>query len=326
MRAVVVLGLIAALAGRADADDPAVAKRLFSEGRVLYDQGKFIEACVLFEKSFELDPAVGTKLNLAECAERDNKPRAAWLLWVSAADEFEKRADKRGKFARSRADALGPKLGTVVVTLAKPNQRGLTVEIAGRTIKPALVIVDRLDPGEIKVVVHAPGRESFETTVTVALGGKTTVEVPALAMVSGPEPDEEPDPPPEPLEQPIEKPAPVAPSRNWWKIGALTGGALTVLSAATYIFAVQQIKRVEDEVSDAQTEPNPDLGRIRKLNDEGFAWETRGKTALGVTLALAAVTTVFVFKSRSFERSKRTALVTPVIGRQVAGAQLQVSW
>ena len=86
MRGIVALGFIAALAGRAVADrDPAVAKRLFSEGRVLYDQGKFIEACVLFEKSFELDPAVGTKLNLAECAERDDKPRAAWLMWTSAA-------------------------------------------------------------------------------------------------------------------------------------------------------------------------------------------------------------------------------------------------
>lgn len=319
MRGIVALGLVAALTGRAVADrDPAVAKRLFSEGRVLYDQGKFIEACVLFEKSFELDPAVGTKLNLAECAERDNKPRAAWLMWTSAADEFERNSDKRSKFARARADALGPKLATVVVKLAKPKQKGLTVQIAGRTVTPALVIVDRLEPGEVKVVVQAPERESFETRVPAVLGEKVSVEVPALAMVSGPEPDEEPDPPPDPPEKP---PATVSPSRNWWKTAALASGAVTVLSATGYLFAGLKIRSIESDI-EGQLPPF-DIERINKLNAEGFTWQSRARTALGITAGLAVVTTVLILKARSVDRR---ATVTPMVSSQTAGAQLELRW
>ncbi len=323
MRGIVALGLIAALSGRAVADrDPVVAKRLFSEGRVLYDQGKFIEACVLFEKSFELDPAVGTKLNLAECAERDHKPRAAWLMWTSAADEFERKSDKRSKFARSRADALGPKLATVIVKLAKPKQRGLTIQIAGRVVAPALVIVDRLEPGAIKVVAQARERESFETVVTAVLGEKLSVDVPALAMVSGPDPDEEPDPPPDPPEKPPETPPEtMSPTRNWWKTAALAGGAVTVLSATGYLFAAFKIRSIERDI-DAQMPPF-DFDRINTLNSEGFTWQSRARTALGITAGLAVVTTALVLKARSVDRR---ATVTPMVSSQTVGAQLELRW
>lgn len=321
MRGIVALGFIAALAGRAVADrDPAVAKRLFSEGRVLYDQGKFIEACVLFEKSFELDPAVGTKLNLAECAERDDKPRAAWLMWISAAAEFERKSDRRSKFARARADALAPKLATVVAKVLRPKQKGLTIQIAGRDVVPAKEIIERAEPGEIVVIARAPERDTFETTVTVGLGAKVTVDIPSLTKQGEQAPDLEPDPPPDLVP---EKP-PVAPhARNWWTAGAIVGGVITVLAAGGYVYSVLQIKRVESDLDDAMGMAPVDLARINSLNTEGFDWQGRGRVALGVTAGAAVVTTLVFLKARSVERR---AVVTPVISSQTAGAQLLLRW
>lgn len=325
MRGIVVLGLVAALAGRAAAEpDPAVAKRLFAEGRVLYDQGKFIEACVLFDKSFELDPAVGTKLNLAECAERDHKPRVAWLLWMSAADEFERKSDKRSKFARARADALAPKLATVVARVIRPKQKGLTIQIAGRDVVPANEIIERAEPGEIVVTARAPERETFETTVTVGVGGKASVEIPSLAKPGGEGPDLEPDdrePDPVP-EQPPKPPPPPSP-RNWWKVGAIAGGAVTVLAAGGYVYSALQIRRVEGDLDDATATSPFDLARVNALNSEGFDWQSRARIALGVTAGAAVVTTLVFLKARSVERR---AIVTPVISSQTAGAQLVLRW
>jgi tetratricopeptide (TPR) repeat protein len=324
MRAIVVLGLVAALAGRAVAErDPAVAKRLFAEGRTLYDQGKFIEACLLFDKSFELDPAVGTKLNLAECAERENKPRAAWLLWTSAAEEFERKSDKRSKFARARADALAPKLATVVARVIRPKQKGLTIQIAGRDVAPAEEIIERAEPGTIVVTARAPERETFETTVTVGLGGKASVEIPSLAKLGGEGPDLEPDevePRPVP-EQPRAQPP--SPSRNWWKVGAIAGGAITALAAGGYVYSALQIKRVEGDLEDEMASSPVDFARINALNTEGFDWQSRARIMLGVTAGAAVVTTLVFLKARSVERR---AIVTPVITSQTAGAQLLVRW
>lgn len=315
MRGIVALGLIAILAGTAVGDpNPDVAKRLFAEGRVLYDQGKYIEACVLFEKSYQLDPAVGTKLNLAECAERDQKPRAAWLLWISAADEFDRDNDNRAKFARGRADALAAKLATVIVKIAKPKQTGITVEIAGREVAPSAEIIDRLDPGAINVVVRAPGRETFETTVTVALGGKVTVEVPRLAKLGG---EAEPSTPKE--------------ARNPWWIATISTGVITAVAAGLYVYSYSQIKRVEDELDVATRRMPPDVLAVMKLNAEGFTWETRTRVGLGIMIGGAVVTTALILKARSVDRQRASTTaslfqLSPVIAPRVVGAQLDLAW
>lgn len=311
MRALAALGLVLAVSVAHAENDPAVAKRLFGEGRVLYDQGKFLEACVLFEKSYQLDPAVGTKLNLAECAERDNKPRAAWLMWISAAEEFERNNDSRSKFARKRADALATKLATVVIKMFKPTQKGLAVTIAGREVTPAAKIVERLEPGDVVVSAKAPERESFETTVAATLGGSITVEVPALAKIGG-------------IEDEPEKPVEVAGHHPWWKI-TIASGVLTALSIGGYVYAAGEIKRVENALDEEQRSGQPSIKRINALNDEGFTWQTRTRIALGVTVGSALLTTFFVYKAVSADR-KGALQVTPTVGPEGAGAQLQVSW
>jgi hypothetical protein len=162
------------------------AKRLFAEARSLVDQGKLVEACELFQKSYDLERAGGTMLNLGDCAAREGKFRRAWLLYDAAAHEYDRTQKPAGaKLARDSADALASKLATIVVRLAEPRLVGLTVRIGDRATPPAAVITERLDAGPVSIVVNAPGRESFKTTAVAESNHQVVVEVPALTVAAG---------------------------------------------------------------------------------------------------------------------------------------------
>src|SRR5512144_1872661 len=61
--------------------DTTEASRIFQQGRDLAKLGRFAEACELFARSYGLDPALGTAVNLADCLEREGQLRRAWALF-----------------------------------------------------------------------------------------------------------------------------------------------------------------------------------------------------------------------------------------------------
>ena len=89
-----------------DADDRNEATRLFEEGKKLKEAGDLGGACESFEKSYKLDKAAGTALNVAACAEVARDWRRAWELYDAAATTFLASSDSRARFARSRADQV----------------------------------------------------------------------------------------------------------------------------------------------------------------------------------------------------------------------------
>jgi len=153
---------------------------LFEEGRALAKDGKYAEACAKFEKSLELDPAIGTQLNYADCHEKLNHVAQAWRLFDSAADAEKITNPERAKFSRSRADSLLAKLGVVVLKLATPDAPMIAVSIGGRTVKPAPVIKEIVDPGDVVVNVTAQNVKPFQKTEKITAGKTVTIEVPAL--------------------------------------------------------------------------------------------------------------------------------------------------
>lgn len=168
--------------------EPTEAERIFREARALAKDGKIAEACDKFSKSFEIDHALGTELNLADCQEKLGHLRLAWRLFLAAAEESERSDDtKRTQFARDRANALAAKLTEIVVTVATPTIPGLTITIAGHALEPAPVIRDRTEPGRIEIVAKAPDRAPFTTTIDGAAGQSLAVTVPALGP-AGPTP------------------------------------------------------------------------------------------------------------------------------------------
>lgn len=90
------------------ARDPVAAERFFGEARSLMSSNRVEQACALFHRSFELDPAIGTMLNMADCDEKLGNIAGA----CDAYREVEAQArrlgqDTRGEVARSRAEKLG---------------------------------------------------------------------------------------------------------------------------------------------------------------------------------------------------------------------------
>lgn len=189
VRTLVVLAAAAvAWSTRAAADpQPTEADQLFEEGRTLAKAGNYAEACERFTRSFALDHAPGTELNLGDCQQHLGHTRVAWKLFVAAAADFERDGEAtRAKFARDRAAAAAKELAMVVVHLSEPELAGLAVSIAGADAKPLGIIRDRVEPGDIVIAVSAPGRHPYSVTTSATAGATVDVEIPALAVDAAP--------------------------------------------------------------------------------------------------------------------------------------------
>jgi hypothetical protein len=166
--------------------EQTAADVLFEEGRALAKQKQYVEACDRFERSLALDRTVGTMLNLADCHEQLGHLRTAWVLFEEAAAKSAQSTDeKRTKFAHERADAVAGRLGTVVIKVAQPPP-GLAITVAGHEVPVTGEIRDRVEPGTIEIVATAPGRARFVTTVSVAAGATSVVDVPLTTVETPP--------------------------------------------------------------------------------------------------------------------------------------------
>jgi tetratricopeptide (TPR) repeat protein len=177
--AMVVAALAVTRIAVADPVDATEAGQAFQRGRDLAKDGRFPEACAEFGHSYELDPALGTAVNLADCLEHLGQLRRAWQLFdlVARAQGQQSRA----RFARQRADALLPRLATLVVTVREPAAPGLTLRIGEQTVPPAAEIRELVEPTDVAITATLPGRPAFRATVHAVAGAMNTIEVPAFA-------------------------------------------------------------------------------------------------------------------------------------------------
>jgi len=165
-----------ALADPAGATEATAA---FDRGRDLAKAGRFDEACVEFGKSYELDPAPGTAVNLGDCLERQGHFQRAWQLFDRVA-RSEPSGQSRARFARGRADALAARLATVVITLHEPAAPGLVVRIGARGLTPAAQIRELVEPSDVEVVATVPGKPPFRAVRHAAAGAIVVVDVPGF--------------------------------------------------------------------------------------------------------------------------------------------------
>lgn len=167
-------------------DQVVQAKQLFEDGRKLAQAGKYQDACDTFSKSFALDPAIGTELNLGDCQEKLGHLSVAWHLFDDAAKK-DNDAD-RIKYARGRAATLAPRLAAVVIKLPDPGVVGLVVKVEGNPVPPAAEITTMVDPGDQVVEVEAPGRATETRAVHANAGQTVTVDLGTAAPVEKPAP------------------------------------------------------------------------------------------------------------------------------------------
>jgi tetratricopeptide (TPR) repeat protein len=142
MRCFLGVALVISAAGPADAqpdDAGATADQLFEDGRELARADRWAEACPKFEASLRMDPALGSRLNLAACYEHIGELARAWRLYRESADLAEEAGDvKRRDYARAHAAALEPRLAG----LAIPAPVATEPAIAPRSLASADPVTD----------------------------------------------------------------------------------------------------------------------------------------------------------------------------------------
>jgi hypothetical protein len=186
----------AASAQAGAASNRAAAEALFNEGRTLAASGKYAAACPKFEASEQLDPGLGTLLNLAECYEKLGKTASAWAEYKEAIPLARAAGSKvRQDLATERAQALESRLSMLTIRAmgGTEDANGLEIRRDGVPVQPAeLGSPIPVDPGPHTIEAAAPGRQKWASTVQVADASKLAVEVPVLApaaVSSAPLPD-----------------------------------------------------------------------------------------------------------------------------------------
>ncbi len=174
----------------ASESNKAAAEALFNEGRSLMSSGRYDEAVAKLKASQNLDPGLGTLLNIAECYERLGRTASAWAQYreiVSLARQAG--AKEREDLAEQKSRELEPKISKLAINL-KPgagDASDMTITRDGEVVSAAeLAVAIPVDPGKHVIEVSAPGKEPWSLSVEIGEGSSTkAVEIPVLTDASG---------------------------------------------------------------------------------------------------------------------------------------------
>jgi hypothetical protein len=252
--AICVFSALLGVAPRASGE-PAAAEALFREGRRLLEAGRYDEAAAKFGESQAQDPASGTLINLALASEKQGKLATAWVTYRDAAALARRdgRADRLAS-AERKVHELEPRVPRVVLR-SNAAADGLTIRLGAVAVgSGALGSAIPVDPGEYHVIATAPGRLSWDTTVTIGEGETREVVVPELpqspeSAASTPAVREGAHLRPQPIERrlPLSAPHPSVDARAPSSIVPWVVGASGVVSLGIgSVFGVRAFSRYSD--------------------------------------------------------------------------------
>lgn len=301
------------------------AAKLFESGRTALKAKRYEEACTAFEKSYSLEPALGTLLNWSSCLDKQGKAASAWvhlndaIAWTQRTHEAE-----REVYARQLAKAIKPRVSWLALSADTELEATLDNEPVHVTAVPFSLPVDR---GSHVVRVNKPGFKPFETAVDVAAEGiSVSLKLPAL------ESDAPPPPPPpvvEAVPAPELLPAPMPSTTSTTRPGlaattnlpppsvgatlVVSGGMVALAGAVGLAWSLStygqlQNQRVNLPLPEFPVTPE-DYARIKWVYP--LAW-----TAVGVGVAALGVGTFMLVKGRS------SVTVVPTVQPGAAGVSL----
>lgn len=154
---------------RHDYAQRAAAQALFDEAKSLMVQRRFEQACPKLAASQALDPAVGTRLNLADCLEKLGHTASAWAEFRAAVTAARAKGQtERADIARRRSAALERIL--VRLSIMPPTGSNDAIEIRKNgTIleRGSWGVALPVDPGRHVVEASISGKHVFRTEVNV---------------------------------------------------------------------------------------------------------------------------------------------------------------
>lgn len=298
-----------ALASMAQAAEPsptARAEALFQAGRQLMREGRYAEACPKLEESQSLDPAPGTRLNLADCWERAGRTASAQREFLAVAADAEKRGEKeRAAVAQTRAKQLETKLTRLALMVpAEARIQGLQV------FRNSALVVEAdwskpqpVDPGKVVIEARAPGRRSYRSEFALRGDAAThNLTIPRLV----------PNGAPVAASPPPDGPAPTR--ADWLQRGGIGLAGLGVvgitLGTAFGVRAVKLYHRSQEQGCNDDDVCAPDALETRRSAVDAGNVSTVSFIVGGALLAGGAG--LYVWGSR--ERARLTAGVAPLRG------------
>lgn len=235
----IVVLCILALAGLAHAEGPnPAADAAFKRGRELLKAGKYADACIEFEQSNKLDPALGTKFNIAQCSEKTSKLARALELYREMLP-VDTNADRK-KIVADAIPKLEARVPHLLVKVATPPAGlALWLQVTNSPNPPKLLEANKsveIDFGEYTVIAKATGAADWSQNVRIDTEGKTTTLEPPFGKPTTA------TPPPvepltttatttgtasitEPLGAPADAPAPKSKRKMTGIVGMSVGGA-----------------------------------------------------------------------------------------------------
>jgi hypothetical protein len=208
------------------AADVQRATQRFIKGTELLKQGRHAQALEEFKQSYALVPSPNSHLYIARCLAQLGQTRAAWLEFDRTAAEATNGGPKYAQThdsALQERDDLSSRLALVAIVVQGADPSA-SVRVGSYDLPP-----DRIgqpfpiDPGQVDVVMQAPGRPPVVQTITLRAGERRDVIVAPPAAPVGP------------VAAVAEAPAPRR--LNGLRVGAVVAGAVGV--AGFIMFAVE---------------------------------------------------------------------------------------
>ena len=119
----------------AHADNKDKAESLFKQGKKLMGEKRYADACEAFEKSYKLDPGLGTQLNIAKCYEDWGKIGRAYLAYQAAEKAANEAKDPRTPKIRDLVAGLEPEVPHLTIKLPKDAPADLKVTLDSRAVE-----------------------------------------------------------------------------------------------------------------------------------------------------------------------------------------------
>lgn len=317
--------------GEPTAANKVRADALFREGKELLSAGQTREACMKFEASQDLDPAVGTLLNLGECYSRLQRLVAAYEVWGEAAELARQKGDQeRALVAIRRQAELDEYVPTLLLVPPDAPIEGLEVKVDGKVLPlKALGKPVPIEKGKHTVDAKAPGRTSFHKDLWIPEPTRFVLNLPSLGQwpvqVEGP------------VEQ-IDLVSDEALRARWapWRNAGVIAGAVGLVVTGVGIGYGVAAMRTWDEANKLCWAP----GSCETLDGFGvsrragtYADLSTGLIVPGAIVTAAGLVTFLVTQSAmsgsiesSPNQTRNSAQVVPVVGRGFGGLSMKVEF
>jgi hypothetical protein len=301
-RVVVAVVMLCARPASADATDPAAARELFDEARVLMAKGDFTTAEKRLTAALAYSNGRGIRYQLAVCHEKLGHVARAWKLYAEVAESARTSGETdRERVARVHAADLSARVPHVRVVAG---DAAVTIDGERVTTDAPLAI----DPGAHAVRAEQSGHVPWESTIDVHESETLDVRVPALDPIATETPSSPPAitiPPPPPPRVVVIPPRP-SPVRTGGMIISVAGIA-TLAVGAGFVIASAATYASSSSLCDAQNHCSPTGTSIR--GDALTYGDVATTLIIGGVVALAAGTIIWI----AAPKHSRAIALQPVI-------------